>query len=126
MIIKLSVFSYFLMIPQPRLKNQIHKKIFTFLFYKIIVFFLYFKYLCSCYFSACPALFSYLIFIYTILHTAQETAAEAALQYLRGDEIRTRDSATADRCATCEPHSPLNHNVIKIYSQRRLINFPLG
>ena len=28
-------------------------------------------------------------------------AAESALQYLQGAGIRTRDSATADRCATC-------------------------
>ena len=37
-------------------------------------------------------------------------AAEAALQYLHGAGIRTRDSATAtaDRCATNELHSPLN------------------
>ena len=32
------------------------------------------------------------------------TAAEAALQYLQGVGIRTRDSATADRCATTHPH----------------------
>ena len=31
-------------------------------------------------------------------------AAEAALQYLQGVGIRTRDSATADRCATTHPH----------------------
>ena len=30
---------------------------------------------------------------------ADSVAAEAALQYLQGAGIRTRDSATADRCA---------------------------
>ena len=34
-------------------------------------------------------------------------AAEAELQYLKGAGIRTRNSATADRCATNELHSPL-------------------
>ena len=36
------------------------------------------------------------------------TAAVAALQYLQGAVNRTRVSATADRCAANEPHSPLN------------------
>ena len=34
-------------------------------------------------------------------------AAEADLQYFQGAGIQTRDSATADRCATDELHSPL-------------------
>ena len=39
---------------------------------------------------------------------AAATAAEAALPYLQGARTRTRDSATADRCATHELHSPPN------------------
>ena len=34
------------------------------------------------------------------------TADEAALKYLQVAAIRTRDSATADRCTTNELHSP--------------------
>ena len=39
--------------------------------------------------------------------TAAVAAAEPALQYLQGAGIRTRDSATADRCAINELQSPL-------------------
>ena len=41
--------------------------------------------------------------------SAAAKAAEAALQYLQGVGIRTHDSATTDRCANNEQHSPLTH-----------------
>ena len=39
-------------------------------------------------------------------NVSADVAPEAALQYLQGAGIRTRDTATADRCATTEIHSP--------------------
>ena len=39
--------------------------------------------------------------------TAAAAAAEAELQYFKRAGIRTRNSATADRCASNELHSPL-------------------
>ena len=46
--------------------------------------------------------------------TANEDASdgEAVLQYLQGTGIRTRDSATADRCATNKLNSPLNREIL--------------
>ena len=38
---------------------------------------------------------------------ASAAAAEAELQYFKRAGIRTRNSATADRCASNELHSPL-------------------
>ena len=54
-------------------------------------------------------------------NVSADVAPEAAL-YLQGAGIRTRDTATADRCATTEIHSPF----LTGYSVQTFQNLPSG
>ena len=71
-----------------------------------IPFFLFFVAFSLLYFSLLPLVMMLLLLLVLLLLLLM-IMLKLLLKYLQGDRIRTQDSATADRCATSELHTPM-------------------